>query len=171
MIGLIRQPKYGHLKELHRAIKLSERALVSSDPIVTSLGSFQQVLESPLLWHFNMCNFYAECLAFFQAHVYSSEAGDCAAFLSNYDTKSSVRVMFNNMHYNLPPWSISILPDCRNVVFNTAKVCYSSQIRLFCCHEFLPYNAYTLPEMITNSFTAITGWSSNITDGNAAKQC
>lgn len=30
--------------------------------------------------------------------------------------------MFNNMHYNLPPWSISILPDCRNVVFNTAKV-------------------------------------------------
>ena len=58
----------------------------------------------------------------FQAHVYSSEAGDCAAFLSNYDTKSSARVMFNNMHYNLPPWSISILPDCRNVVFNTAKV-------------------------------------------------
>ncbi|RVX16799.1 Beta-galactosidase 3 [Vitis vinifera] len=96
--GLIRQPKYGHLKELHRSIKLCERALVSADPIVSSLGSFQQ------------------------AHVYSSEAGDCAAFLSNYDTKSSARVMFNNMHYNLPPWSISILPDCRNVVFNTAKV-------------------------------------------------
>lgn len=110
--GLIRQPKYGHLKELHRAIKLSERALVSSDPIVTSLGSFQQ------------------------AHVYSSEAGDCAAFLSNYDTKSSVRVMFNNMHYNLPPWSISILPDCRNVVFNTAKVgVQTSQM------EMLPSNA------------------------------
>ncbi|KAJ0040842.1 hypothetical protein Pint_28372 [Pistacia integerrima] len=58
----------------------------------------------------------------FQAHLFSSEHGDCAAFLSNYDTKSSARVMFNNMHYNLPPWSISILPDCRNVVFNTAKV-------------------------------------------------
>lgn len=29
---------------------------------------------------------------------------------------------FNNMHYDLPAWSISILPDCRNVVFNTAKV-------------------------------------------------
>ncbi|XP_034682877.1 beta-galactosidase 3 [Vitis riparia] len=96
--GLVRQPKYGHLKELHRSIKLCERALVSADPIVSSLGSFQQ------------------------AHVYSSEAGDCAAFLSNYDTKSSARVMFNNMHYNLPPWSISILPDCRNAVFNTAKV-------------------------------------------------
>ncbi|KAG4952088.1 hypothetical protein JHK85_045955 [Glycine max] len=96
--GLIRQPKYGHLKELHRAIKMCERALVSTDPIITSLGESQQ------------------------AHVYTTESGDCAAFLSNYDSKSSARVMFNNMHYNLPPWSVSILPDCRNVVFNTAKV-------------------------------------------------
>ncbi|KAG5145004.1 hypothetical protein JHK84_030547 [Glycine max] len=96
--GLIRQPKYGHLKELHKAIKMCERALVSADPAVTSMGNFQQ------------------------AHVYTTKSGDCAAFLSNFDTKSSVRVMFNNMHYNLPPWSISILPDCRNVVFNTAKV-------------------------------------------------
>ena len=43
MIGLIRQPKYGHLKELHRAVKMCEKALVSADPIVTSLGSSQQV--------------------------------------------------------------------------------------------------------------------------------
>ncbi|KAF1872042.1 hypothetical protein Lal_00012263 [Lupinus albus] len=96
--GLISEPKYGHLKELHRAIKMCERALVSTDPIVTSLGEFQQ------------------------ADVYYSESGDCAAFLSNHDSNSSVRVLFNNMHYNLPPWSISVLPDCRNVVFNTAKV-------------------------------------------------
>ncbi|KAL8118080.1 hypothetical protein AgCh_015838 [Apium graveolens] len=96
--GLIRQPKYGHLKELHRAIKLSEHALVSSDPIVTSLGSAQQ------------------------AHVFSSENGNCAAFLANYDTKSAARVKFNNMHYKLPPWSISILSDCRNAIFNTANV-------------------------------------------------
>ncbi|KAL4367439.1 hypothetical protein GQ457_05G012650 [Hibiscus cannabinus] len=96
--GLIRQPKYGHLKELHKAIKMCERALVSADPVVTSLGNFQQ------------------------AHMYTSEKGDCAAFLSNYDTKSAARVLFNNVHYNLPPWSISILPDCRNAVFNTAKV-------------------------------------------------
>ncbi|KAG2694294.1 hypothetical protein I3843_08G131000 [Carya illinoinensis] len=91
---------------------IDEYALVSADPIVTSLGSFQQ------------------------AHVYSSESGDCAAFLSNYDRKSTARVMFNNMHYNLPPWSISILPDCRNVVFNTAKVgVQTSQM------EMLPTNA------------------------------
>jgi hypothetical protein len=26
------------------------------------------------------------------------------------------------MHYDLPPWSISILPDCKTTVFNTARV-------------------------------------------------
>lgn len=113
--GLIRQPKYGHLKELHRAVKMCERALVSADPMVTSLGAYQQ------------------------AHVYTTESGDCSAFLANYDTKSSTRVMFNNMHYNLPPWSISILPDCRNVVFNTAKVgVQTSQM------EMLPVNSEML---------------------------
>ncbi|KAF3785153.1 Beta-galactosidase 5 [Nymphaea thermarum] len=96
--GMIRQPKWGHLKELHRAIKLCEHALVSADPIVTNLGNFQQ------------------------AHVFSSESGGCAAFLTNTDPKLTARVFFNNMHYYLPPWSTSILPDCRNVVFNTAKV-------------------------------------------------
>lgn len=100
--GLLRQPKYGHLTELHKAIKQCEPALVSSDPTVTSLGTYQQ------------------------AHVFSAKKGACAAFLSNFNTKSAARVTFNNMHYNLPPWSISILPDCRHEVFNTAKVCLVS---------------------------------------------
>ncbi|KAL4280485.1 hypothetical protein GQ457_03G001550 [Hibiscus cannabinus] len=96
--GLIRQPKYDHLKELHKAIKLCENALVTSDPNVIALGSYEQ------------------------AHVFSSESGDCAAFLSNYNLRSNARVTFNNMHYDLPRWSISILLDCQNVVFNTATV-------------------------------------------------
>ncbi|KAJ6766035.1 BETA-GALACTOSIDASE RELATED [Salix purpurea] len=96
--GLIRQPKYGHLKELHKAIKLCEKALLAADSTVTSLGSYEQ------------------------AHVFSSDSGGCAAFLSNYNTKQAARVKFNNIQYSLPPWSISILPDCKNVVFNTAKV-------------------------------------------------
>ncbi|KAF3620758.1 Beta-galactosidase 5 [Capsicum annuum] len=96
--GLIREPKYSHLKELHRVIKLCEQELISSDPKVTSLGSSQE------------------------AHVFSSGKGNCAAFLSNYDSNSAARVVFNNKHFNLPPWSISILPDCNHVAFNTAKV-------------------------------------------------
>ncbi|GFQ05582.1 beta-galactosidase 5 [Phtheirospermum japonicum] len=95
--GGIRQPKFSHLKELHKVIKLCERALVSTDPVVTNLGSLQE------------------------AHVFEN-SGVCAAFLSNYDTDSAMKVYFNGSHYNLPPWSISILSDCTNVDFNTAKV-------------------------------------------------
>ncbi|KAL5189564.1 Beta-galactosidase 5 [Glycine soja] len=40
--GLIRQPKYSHLKELHKAIKRCEHALVSLDPTVLSLGTLLQ---------------------------------------------------------------------------------------------------------------------------------
>ncbi|KAL1180420.1 hypothetical protein V6Z11_A03G229700 [Gossypium hirsutum] len=96
--GLIRQPKYDHLKELHKAVKLCEKALLNSDPNIVILGSYEK------------------------AHVFYSESGGCAAFLSNYNLRSNAKVTFNNMHYNLPRWSISILPDCQNVVFNTAKV-------------------------------------------------
>lgn len=45
MTGLIRQPKYGHLKELHKAVKLCEPALLNADPTVTSLGSYGQVCQ------------------------------------------------------------------------------------------------------------------------------
>lgn len=41
--GLLRQPKWGHLKDLHRAIKLCEPALISGDPTVTSLGNYEEV--------------------------------------------------------------------------------------------------------------------------------
>lgn len=96
--GLLRQPKWGHLKDLHRAIKLCEPALVSSDPTVTRLGSSQE------------------------AHVFKSESGACAAFLANYNPSSYAKVSYGNNHYNLPPWSISILPDCKYTVYNTARV-------------------------------------------------
>ncbi|KAF5947231.1 hypothetical protein HYC85_013188 [Camellia sinensis] len=111
--GLIRQPKYGHLKELHSAIKLCERALVSADPTVTLLGSYSQ------------------------AHVFSSKSGDCAAFLSNYHLDTTSRVTFRGVHYDLPPWSISILPDCKNVVFNTAKFKHP---KCKCCQPMLSFS-------------------------------
>ncbi|CAL5419917.1 unnamed protein product [Camellia sinensis] len=85
--GLLRQPKWGHLKDLHRAIKLCEPALVSGDPTVIPLGNYQE------------------------AHVCNSKSGDCAAFLANYNSNSFAKLAFGNMHCNLPPWSISILLD------------------------------------------------------------
>ncbi|XP_051132735.1 beta-galactosidase 5-like [Andrographis paniculata] len=97
--GLLRQPKYDHLKEMHKAIKLSEQALLNGDHTIKALGNYEQ------------------------AHVYSSKSGDqCAAFLSNFHWDTHAQVSFNNRKYDLPPWSISILPDCKNVVFNTATV-------------------------------------------------
>uniref|UniRef100_A0A803MDG3 beta-galactosidase n=1 Tax=Chenopodium quinoa TaxID=63459 RepID=A0A803MDG3_CHEQI len=96
--GLPREPKYTHLKNLHRAIKMCEPALVFADARVTKLGKNQE------------------------AHVYSSNSGSCAAFLANYDTQWSVKVTFSGTQYELPPWSISILPDCKKEVYNTARV-------------------------------------------------
>ena len=58
----------------------------------------------------------------FQAYVFKSKNGACAAFLSNYHTNSAVKVRFSGRHYDLPAWSISILPDCRTAIFNTATV-------------------------------------------------
>ncbi|KAJ9561132.1 hypothetical protein OSB04_006292 [Centaurea solstitialis] len=104
--GLLRQPKYDHLKELHKAVKLSERAILSADPAFVSLGSYEQ------------------------AHVFSSKTGGCAAFLANYHINSSATVVFRNNHYTLPPWSISILPDCKRVAFNTAQVGKSSRVHM-----------------------------------------
>ncbi|KAF5466457.1 hypothetical protein F2P56_016380 [Juglans regia] len=105
--GLWRQPKWGHLKDLHRAIKLCEPALVSGDPSVTPLGNYQE------------------------AHVFRSKSGACAAFLANYNPRSFAKVAFGDLHYNLPPWSISILPDCKNTVYNTARVgAQSAQMKM-----------------------------------------
>ncbi|PSR89976.1 Beta-galactosidase [Actinidia chinensis var. chinensis] len=96
--GLLRQPKWGHLKDLHKAIKLCEEAMVATDPTITSLGS-------------NL-----------EASVYKTGSGQCAAFLANVGTQSDATVKFNGNSYHLPAWSVSILPDCKDVVLNTAKI-------------------------------------------------
>ncbi|PKI61868.1 hypothetical protein CRG98_017766 [Punica granatum] len=96
--GLPREPKWGHMRDLHKAVKLCEPALVSANPNVTRLGKNQE------------------------AHVFKSDSGACAAFLANYDEQYTVKVNFWNTEYNLPPWSISILPGCKNVVFNSARL-------------------------------------------------
>ncbi|GJX35499.1 THO complex subunit 4B-like protein, partial [Tanacetum coccineum] len=56
------------------------------------------------------------------ADVFEDESGTCAAFIANLDDKTEKTVQFRNVSYTLTAWSVSILPDCKNVVFNTAKV-------------------------------------------------
>ncbi|EYU21377.1 hypothetical protein MIMGU_mgv1a001631mg [Erythranthe guttata] len=132
--GLLRQPKWGHLKDLHRAIKLCEPALVSGDPIVTPLGNYQE------------------------AHVFKSRAGACAAFLANYNQHSFAKVSFGNMHYNLPPWSISILPDCKNTVYNTARIgSQSAQMKMTPVSKEFSWQSYDeeTASLEENSFTMV----------------
>ncbi|XP_028808050.1 beta-galactosidase 8 [Neltuma alba] len=104
--GIIRQPKWGHLKDVHKAIMLCEEALIATDPQIKSLG--------PNL----------------EAAVYQA-GSTCAAFLANVGTSSDATVNFNGNSYHLPAWSVSILPDCKNVVLNTAKVNSPSTISSF----------------------------------------
>ncbi|OIV98111.1 hypothetical protein TanjilG_25976 [Lupinus angustifolius] len=96
--GLPRFPKWGHLKELHKAIKLCENVLLYGTSVNISLGPSVE------------------------ADVYTDTSGACAAFIANVDDKNDKTVKFRNASYYLPAWSVSILPDCKNVVFNTAKV-------------------------------------------------
>ncbi|KAA8538428.1 hypothetical protein F0562_028026 [Nyssa sinensis] len=56
-----------------------------------------------------------------EAHVFNGQSGQCAAFLLNSNNITNAVVQFQNSTYDLPPRSISILPDCKNVAFNTAK--------------------------------------------------
>ncbi|KAH9668626.1 Beta-galactosidase 10 [Citrus sinensis] len=80
--GLPRNPKWGHLKELHGAIKLCEHALLNGERSNLSLGSSQE------------------------ADVYADSSGACAAFLANMDDKNDKTVVFRNVSYHLPAWSV-----------------------------------------------------------------
>ncbi|KAI3499705.1 hypothetical protein L1887_35511 [Cichorium endivia] len=98
MYGILRQPKYGHLKEMHAALKQCLQPLLYGDLAIENLGQDQD------------------------AYVYTTSSGECAAFLINNNTRESVEVEFRDTQYHLPAKSISILPDCKSVVFNTAMV-------------------------------------------------
>ncbi|KAK4749604.1 hypothetical protein SAY87_027053 [Trapa incisa] len=115
--GLTSQPKWGHLKDLHSSIKLCERALVSSvSAHYVKLGPMQE------------------------AHVYNETEGKCSAFIANIDEHKYATVHFLGKTYSLPPWSVSILPDCKNVVFNTAKVSSQTSIKSRAVDQGLPLN-------------------------------
>ncbi|XP_072999265.1 beta-galactosidase 7-like isoform X1 [Typha latifolia] len=96
--GLIWQPTWEHLRELHAAVKLS---------------------SEPLLWG-TYSNFSVGQLQ--EAHVFQTNTGKCAAFIINFDRHHIENIQFHHVTLDLPAKSISILPDCKNTAFNTAKV-------------------------------------------------
>ncbi|XP_058756150.1 beta-galactosidase-like [Vicia villosa] len=116
--GLVNEPKWGHLKYLHKVIKQCEPVLLSADSTVYWPGKNLEV------------------------HVFKPKAGDCVAFLGNYDTKSSATIKFGNGDYELPPWSITILPDCKTAAFNTAKVGIQSPMKMISTNSAFSWQSY-----------------------------
>ncbi|KAL8166133.1 hypothetical protein V2J09_007632 [Rumex salicifolius] len=88
---------YGHLKELHDAVKSCSDTLLSNVPK-------HYIFETSK-----------------EAFVFGDEsAGKCVAFLMNNST-AVAKMNFNNKAYALPAKSISILPDCKNVSTKSMK--------------------------------------------------
>ena len=97
--GLLSEPKWGHLKDLHAAVKLCEPVLVAADSSqYIKLGPKQEAYVYRENLHDEDLNF-------------SSYPGKsrCSSFLANIDEHRSATV-FLGQKYNLPPWSVSILP-------------------------------------------------------------
>ncbi|GLJ18046.1 hypothetical protein SUGI_0318450 [Cryptomeria japonica] len=54
-----------------------------------------------------------------EAHLYYTDSETYSAFIANTDQTKDLATTFNGNTYSLSAWSMSILPDCKNVVFNT----------------------------------------------------
>ncbi|KAJ6713278.1 BETA-GALACTOSIDASE 7 [Salix purpurea] len=95
--GNLNQPKWGHLKQLHDLLHSMEDILTTGNVSYVDLGDS----------------------AF--GTIYSKEGGS-SCFLANVDSGNDKTINFQGMNYTVPAWSVSILPDCQNVAYNTAKV-------------------------------------------------
>ncbi|KAL2326193.1 hypothetical protein Fmac_025251 [Flemingia macrophylla] len=97
--GNLNQPKWGHLKQLHVAIKLGEKILTNGTRTDKDLGN-QVTLTT-----------------------YTNANGERFCFLSNINNNQDANVdLQQDGKYIVPSWSVTILNGCNKEVFNTAKV-------------------------------------------------
>ncbi|KAG2398781.1 Beta-galactosidase 15 [Vigna angularis] len=93
----IAQPKWGHLKELHSALKSMEETLTNGKVSEIDFGNSVK------------------------ATVYATN-GSSSCFLSNTNTTTDATLTFRGNKYTIPAWSVSLLPNCQHEEYNTAKV-------------------------------------------------
>ncbi|PRQ30746.1 putative beta-galactosidase [Rosa chinensis] len=96
--ALQRDPKWSHLKDLHKAINLCKKTLLTGTPGDQRLGEETEV------------------------RFYEKPGTECAAFIANNHSTMEATVNWRGQKFLLPPASISILPDCKTVVFNTQQM-------------------------------------------------
>ncbi|KAI6682076.1 hypothetical protein NL676_035957 [Syzygium grande] len=95
--GNLNQPKWGHLKELHDMLHSVEYTLTNGNITDVDLGN----------------SVYAT--------VYATPQ-QTTCFLGNTNATSDATFVFQGKQFTVPAWSVSILPDCQNEGYNTAKV-------------------------------------------------
>ncbi|KAF8401121.1 hypothetical protein HHK36_014425 [Tetracentron sinense] len=98
--GNLNQPKWGHLNQLHLAIKSVQKVLTNSTFTNKQLGNGVEL------------------------STYINEAtGEKVCFLSNQNTTNDANIdLQKDGKYFVPAWSVSILGDCNKEVYNSAKV-------------------------------------------------
>lgn len=63
-LGLVRQPKWGHLKELHKAIKQCENTLLFGNSTLLTFGPLQEV-DYFSIWFSLFAFLFSPCLIYF----------------------------------------------------------------------------------------------------------
>ncbi|GAB2272251.1 Beta-galactosidase 7 [Dionaea muscipula] len=95
--GNLNQPKWGHLKALHYHLHEMEQVLTHGDVQTTDYGNLMSVTN----------------------YTYN---GRSSCFLGNANNGKDFYVTLLGNNFTVPAWSVSILPDCKTEIYNTAKV-------------------------------------------------
>ncbi|CAH8271756.1 unnamed protein product [Arabidopsis lyrata] len=95
--GNLNQPKWGHLKQLHRVLKSMEKSLTYGNISRIDLGNS------------------------IKATIYTTKEGS-SCFIGNVNATANALVNFKGKDYHVPAWSVSVLPECDKEAYNTAKV-------------------------------------------------
>uniref|UniRef100_A0A0A8YH38 Beta-galactosidase n=1 Tax=Arundo donax TaxID=35708 RepID=A0A0A8YH38_ARUDO len=106
--GMYKEPKFGHLRDLHNVIRSYQKAFLMGKQSFEILGHG------------------------YEAHTFElPEEKLCLSFLSNNNTGEDGTVIFQGEKHYVPSRSVSILAGCKNVVYNTKRVFVQHSERSF----------------------------------------
>lgn len=121
------QPKWGHLKELHHLLYSLEDVLLYGNATNTDYGrmmSVSTIHELILYYYILFVQYFMNLMTSFyvvQSTIYEYK-GKKVCFLGNANDKDDISITFEGRNYTTPAWSVTILPDCKTEVYNTARV-------------------------------------------------
>ncbi|OEL28695.1 Beta-galactosidase 12 [Dichanthelium oligosanthes] len=106
--SMCKEPKFGHLRDLHNVIRSYQKAFLTGEHSSEILGQG------------------------YEAHTFElPEENMCLSFLSNNNTGEDGTVIFRGEKHYVPSRSVSILAECKHVVYNTKRVFVQHSERSF----------------------------------------